>query len=79
MMPVMNGWEFRHEQLNDPSLCDIPVVVVSASGFSAETIRMQFGDVELIRKPVPLFDLLGALGRVCVPAASAELRGQRHP
>jgi CheY-like chemotaxis protein len=71
MMPVMDGWDFRHEQLNDPSLRDIPVLVVSASGFSTETIRMQFGDVELIRKPVHLFELLEALGRICVLAASA--------
>src|SRR5262249_32819601 len=26
MMPVMNGWEFRAEQLKDPSLSKIPVV-----------------------------------------------------
>jgi CheY-like chemotaxis protein len=31
MMPVMNGWQFRIEQLKDPSLAGIPVVVMSAS------------------------------------------------
>jgi two-component system response regulator MprA len=31
LMPVMSGWEFRHEQLADPLLSGIPVVVVSAS------------------------------------------------
>jgi len=31
MMPSMNGWEFRDAQLSDPSLADIPVVVVSAT------------------------------------------------
>jgi CheY-like chemotaxis protein len=31
LMPVMNGWEFRQEQLADPALAGIPVVVVSAS------------------------------------------------
>src|SRR5580765_7790969 len=30
MMPVMNGTEFRAEQLRDPALASIPVVVVSA-------------------------------------------------
>jgi CheY-like chemotaxis protein len=72
LMPVMDGWDFRHEQLNDPLLRDIPVLVVSASGFSPETIRMQFGDVELIGKPVRHFELLEALGRACGPAASAD-------
>jgi CheY-like chemotaxis protein len=71
MMPVMDGWDFRREQLNDPSLRDIPVLVVSASGFSAETVRIQFGDVQLIRKPVHYFELIEALGRMCGPAASA--------
>lgn len=31
LMPVMSGWQFRQEQLADPSLAGIPVVVVSAS------------------------------------------------
>ncbi|MDX1746619.1 MAG: response regulator, partial [Halobacteriales archaeon] len=32
MMPMMNGWEFREAQLNDPRLHDIPVVVLTAHG-----------------------------------------------
>jgi CheY-like chemotaxis protein len=31
MMPVMNGWQFRSEQLRDPALAAIPVLVMSAS------------------------------------------------
>ena len=31
LMPVMSGWQFRQEQLADPVLADIPVIVVSAS------------------------------------------------
>ena len=31
MMPVMDGREFREHQLRDPSIADIPVVVISAS------------------------------------------------
>ena len=30
MMPVMDGWHFRAEQLKDPALAQIPVVVMSA-------------------------------------------------
>jgi CheY-like chemotaxis protein len=30
MMPVMDGFSFREEQLRDPQLADIPVVVFSA-------------------------------------------------
>src|SRR5262245_11415139 len=32
MMPVMDGWQFRHEQQRDPTLAGIPVVIVSADG-----------------------------------------------
>lgn len=32
MMPRMNGWEFRRQQLHDPSVSRIPVVVLSAMG-----------------------------------------------
>src|SRR5690349_6731815 len=31
-MPVLNGEEFRARQLADPTLADIPVVVISAAG-----------------------------------------------
>ncbi len=71
MMPVMDGWDFRHEQLADLSLRYIPVLIFSASGFSPETIRLQFGNVELIPKPVPYHELREALGRVCGRTASA--------
>jgi len=30
MMPVMDGWEFRHAIEGDPRLADIPVIVISA-------------------------------------------------
>jgi CheY-like chemotaxis protein len=30
MMPVMDGWEFRREQLRDPRLRHIPVVITTA-------------------------------------------------
>ena len=65
MMPVMDGWDFRHAQLQDPRLRSIPVVVVTAAGFSIETVRTQFGDVALVPKPVEFFDLVSALERAC--------------
>jgi len=71
MMPTMDGWDFRNEQLRDRALKDIPVIVVTAAGFSLETIRTQFGDVALIRKPVAYLDLLDALERVRAPKSSA--------
>jgi CheY-like chemotaxis protein len=66
MMPVMDGWDFRGEQLRDPALKDIPVVVITATGFSPETIRMQFGKVGMLPKPVPYLDLLEMIGHPVV-------------
>jgi CheY-like chemotaxis protein len=65
MMPVMDGWDFRNAQLQDPTLKQIPVVVVTAAGFSVDTVRTQFGDVTLVPKPVEFFDLVSALERAC--------------
>jgi two-component system sensor histidine kinase/response regulator len=31
MMPVMNGWQFREQQANDPKLAKIPVIVITAN------------------------------------------------
>jgi len=67
MMPVMDGWDFRHEQMRDADLKEIPVVVISAAGFSADTVRAQFGGVEYLPKPLPTDHLLEMLRRVCAP------------
>jgi CheY-like chemotaxis protein len=62
-MPVMDGWDFRAAQLRDPALSAIPVVVMSAAGFSTTTVRMQFGDVGVVSKPAPVEELLAAVER----------------
>jgi len=65
MMPMMDGWDFRAEQLADPSLRDIPVVVISASGFSRETLQRQLSACEVLPKPLDLDGFLRALNTVC--------------
>jgi len=65
MMPVMDGWDFRAEQLADPSLRDIPVVVISASGFSRDTLQRQLNAYEVLPKPLDLDGFLEALKAVC--------------
>jgi CheY-like chemotaxis protein len=47
MMPVMDGWQFRKEQLADPALASIPVAVLSARG--NEPLDDQ---VEVLKKPI---------------------------
>ena len=65
MMPVMDGWDFRHEQLKDAELSEIPVVVVTATGFSEASVKAQLGDVELVPKPPSPVHLLAAIQRCC--------------
>ena len=39
MMPVMDGWDFRSEQLKDPELLKIPTIVYSAVGEIREAVE----------------------------------------
>jgi CheY-like chemotaxis protein len=54
LMPVMDGWEFRSRQLDDPKLRSIPVVVTSAVGLDMRPVS----NVGLFRKPLDLDALL---------------------
>jgi len=62
MMPVMNGWQFRAEQLADPDLGRLPVVIVSAAG-NIEQTAAQLGATAFVRKPVVMDALLRAVGK----------------
>jgi CheY-like chemotaxis protein len=73
MMPGMDGWDFRHEQLRDPRLATVPVVVVSASGFSRESIRTQFRPAAYVEKPIERAALLSAIREVVGSAPPGEL------
>jgi CheY-like chemotaxis protein len=60
MMPVMNGWEFRAAQRQDPALSPIPVVVFSGQGLLEDSAG-SIGAVATLRKPVGLPELLRVL------------------
>jgi CheY-like chemotaxis protein len=60
MMPGMNGWQFREEQLRDAALRDIPVVVMTAStGFDPTPLHA----AEILKKPVGIEQILDAVER----------------
>jgi CheY-like chemotaxis protein len=65
MMPMMDGWDFRAEQLADPSLRDTPVVVISACGFTRRTLLHQFKAYDVLSKPLELKGFLRSLRRAC--------------
>jgi CheY-like chemotaxis protein len=65
MMPVLNGWDFRAEQLRSPAVAGIPTAIVSGCGFSAQTMQAQFPGAEILNKPVVLPRLLEFVRRHC--------------
>lgn len=56
MMPVMNGYEFRKEQLESKRFKNIPTIVFSAAGKFEDENSLQF--TEAIKKPLDLEKLL---------------------
>jgi CheY-like chemotaxis protein len=64
MMPVMDGWTFREEQLRRPSLSGIPVIVTSAYRQTADPTE-QFRKVPHLPKPLNLNALLTLVGQYC--------------
>jgi CheY-like chemotaxis protein len=64
MMPVMDGWQFRDEQRQDPALAAIPVVVVSADG-SVPQKAATLGATDYLQKPVDVDQLVNTVQRYC--------------
>jgi CheY-like chemotaxis protein len=64
-MPVMDGWEFRKAQRDDPELASIPVAVFSAQ----PNIEMAAKCVEAaayFRKPLSVDELIETLDSLCL-------------
>jgi CheY-like chemotaxis protein len=62
MMPVMDGWQFRREQVRTANLAEIPVIVVSAAGRE----RLEQIDANaILSKPVDLDELLQRVTEYC--------------
>jgi CheY-like chemotaxis protein len=53
MMPVMDGYTFRTEQMKNPKFSKIPVVVMSAEANAKEKLK-SFGITAFLSKPVEL-------------------------
>jgi CheY-like chemotaxis protein len=62
MMPVMNGYDFRLRQQEDPGLGKIPVVVISAHGSPHSISANGF-----LPKPLHLDRLLSTVHQFCRP------------
>jgi CheY-like chemotaxis protein len=62
MMPVMDGLTFRREQLVDPDLKELPVLMISA-GSRAKVDAQDLGFVGVMSKPIDLDRLLEVISR----------------
>ncbi|HVO20711.1 MAG TPA: response regulator [Anaeromyxobacter sp.] len=72
MMPEMNGWQFREEQLKDERLREIPVVVITASRLDGGALKAR----EVLFKPIGLGELVDAVHR---NASAPRPNGQVAP
>jgi len=67
MMPVMDGWEFRRHQCDDPTLAKIPVLILS--GLGPERVA-DLGGAAFLKKPFDLDLLLQYVRRCCSDGSS---------
>lgn len=63
MMPVKTGFEFRAEQLLNPRLAEIPVIVMSADGHGSSK-KTQISDLTYIKKPFSIDQMVTAVVRI---------------
>ncbi|MBI3541736.1 MAG: response regulator transcription factor [Deltaproteobacteria bacterium] len=64
MMPIKDGFQFRAEQLGDPALAHVPVVVMSADHDverKSESLKAQ----NYLKKPVEIEELIKILSDLC--------------
>jgi len=59
-MPVMDGWQFRHEQMKDQSIAKVPVIVVTAFQRAAD-----IDAVAIMQKPIDVERLLDMVRIYC--------------
>lgn len=59
-LPVKDGFQFRAEQLGNPQLAHIPVVVISADGKLEEKTE-NLGATDLLKKPVDIEQLVNTV------------------
>jgi len=63
LMPEMDGWEFRQEQVADATLRTIATVIFTATSPPDTAARMP--GVEVIRKPIDADELVHTMRRLC--------------
>ncbi|MBS1817681.1 MAG: response regulator [Acidobacteria bacterium] len=65
MMPIMDGWEFRRRQVEDPAIAQVPVVVLSALDPARGA---DLNGAAFLKKPLDFDRLLELVRRFCAHA-----------
>jgi CheY-like chemotaxis protein len=73
MMPIMDGWGFRAEQLKLPAIAQIPIVVITG-GNDAEQEAALLGAIGYLVKPFKWEALLRVVDTCCRKGASPRPR-----
>jgi CheY-like chemotaxis protein len=68
MMPIMDGWAFRAEQMRRGLAENVPVVVLSAARTAGDAARALAAQ-EWVQKPFDFDALLNSIARVARPSA----------
>ena len=63
MMPVMSGDEFRHRQLQDPAVADVPVICMTAAHDGPQRAE-RLEVTEYFQKPVDFEQLISAVRKL---------------
>jgi CheY-like chemotaxis protein len=64
MMPEMDGVQFRREQLEDPAIATVPVVILSADADVAARAK-EMGVAAGLRKPIHLDEIMSTVKSCC--------------
>lgn len=67
MMPGLNGWGFREQQLADPTLAEIPVLVFTGDTKVTEKV-LELGAAGYIKKPIGFNSLQAVVEQHVGPA-----------
>jgi DNA-binding response OmpR family regulator len=76
MMPVVDGWTFRAEQMMNPKLASIPVVIITA--LPSDRVTGDLG-VDIVRKPFEMRVLVSLIRHHCSPVAAGSARDAGRP
>jgi CheY-like chemotaxis protein len=72
-MPLVNGFEFRRRQLEDPALADVPVICITGL-FDPLDVRQQLG-IPCLPKPVDFPSVLLEVEAACGPGRDNSAAG----